>query len=329
MIESINLHPDIPQLDARNVDQLFAMFLSSLASRSPITVRNLRTKVKYFLNFWAEHKANYKSILTPSVLNDFVVWLDNYQTSKGDKLKHNTKADCIKRTRQALRWAFRNGYLSSDWSKHVPAANGRPIQHDALELADVRKLFDQCLLSRDHLRDCALLAVLAGTGVRRNECSFIRAADVHFTNGQSGYIDIAEGKGGTRRKVAFDSNAGRFIKLHLDRNCTDKTDKIWFFEGRIDGSRLAAKSIGILFNRFAESAGVAGWDGCHQFRRSFATHWVKVMPGEGHAVLLAKEMGHSVPNLTLGVYTKLSIEDVRKLMERTKVSLFAQMMRNV
>lgn len=321
MIESINFHPNTPTLAAKNINDLFQIFFEGMKHRVSLsTYRGLKTYTGYFRQFWDKNGERYNWMLTPMSLEDFVNWLDQYETKGGDKLQPNTKANIVKRVRQAFRWAYRQEYLSSDWSKHVPTAHGRPAQHEALELTDVRTLFDYCLIGKNHLQNCALLAVLCGTGVRRNECSHIQVSDVHFTSGNSGYIDIQEGKGGKHRQVAFDSIAGRFLRIHIEQNCAAR---IWLFEGRIAGNQLSGKSINEMISRFASEAGIANFDGCHQFRRSFATHWIKMLPGEGYATSLAKQMGHTVPSLTLGVYTKLSIEDVRKLMERQKVSLFA------
>lgn len=325
IVEKINLNPIAPRLSApaQDVARLAEIYLENLQGRIALkTIQNIKSRLKYLLRFWTEHGEDYKWHISPDALEQFARWLDSYKSANGGLLEFSTKQAALKQARIMLRWSWRNQYLPSDWSKFVPAPQGKPREHAALELADLRLIFDQAMCAPRHLEMACLVALMAGTGCRRNECSNIRVADVHFVDGASGHIDITAAKGGGSRQVAFDSISGRWLKLHIEQNCGART---WLFESRIHGEKMSGKSINTHLSDFANKAGVT-WDGAHSLRRSFATHWLRKLPGEGFGVLLAKQMGHSVPSLTLGLYNRLRIEDVRKAMDRHKCSFFAQAM---
>ncbi len=326
-MERINFAPKQPKLDAHSsdIEKLFTIYLENTDRRvDRSTYQNIKNRVSYFVQFWERQGSQYSWVLTPNALKDFERWLENdYKTHRGTILLFNTRQGILKNIRIALRWAYKNDYLGSDWASFLPSPKGKPAQHKALELADLRSIFDRALASQKHLQSCALIAVLAGTGCRRNECSFIKVRNITFISGDdSGVINLENAKGGGSRSVAFDSTAGRWIRLHIEQNCAAR---VWLFEGRIEGHRLSGKSINETLARFSNQSGIS-WDGAHSIRRSFATHWLRKLPGEGYGVLLAKEMGHSVPSMTLGTYNRLSIEDVRRTMEKYKCSFFAQAM---
>lgn len=324
-MERIVLKPKTPQLDGKDLDDLCDLYLAELEKRvSDISHYGFGQKLSYFRKFWRENGEKYNFILTPNVLQDFAAWLAVLKTDRTKAvLSWNSQHDAIRRFRGLMKWAFHNGYVSSDWSKYCPSVRGKPSPHETLPLLDMRAIFDQCLMSSNHLRDCALLAVLAGTGVRRNECSHIKCNDVVFVESLSGLIKIREGKGGRYRQVAFDSVAGRFIKFWINRHPDTNG---YLFPGRFGGDRPAKnESLNRILQVHAAAAGV-DFDGCHQLRRTFATSWALRLPGEGYDGLLSKQLGHSVKGMTFGTYVKLTAEDIRKVMVRTGCSAFAQML---
>ena len=325
-MEKINLHPKSPQLDGRDIDALCDAYLDAIQNRvNANTHYGFAQKLSYFRQFWKENEVQHEHVLTPKVLHSFNDWLDQYKPKRtGTELSWNSRADALRRFRQMMRWAWRNGYVSSDWGQHVPVARGKPAPHDALDLVDLRLIFDQCFMSQEHLRDCALLAIFAGTGVRRTEAAFIRVKDVRFVETFSGLIDIHQAKGGKFRSVAFDSVAGRFIRMYIERH--PEPDG-YLFPGRFGGDKPAKnETLGRILRFHAESAGV-DFDGCHQIRRTFATHWILKLPGEGYGAMLARQLGHTISGMTLGTYVKLTAEDIRRVMERNRQSAFAQMLR--
>ena len=325
-METINLKPKSPQLDGRDIDALCDAYLDAIKGRvNGVSHYGFAAKLAYFRQFWKENGAQHDHILTPKILESFNDWLEQVTPKRtGKPLSWNSRADALRRFRQMMRWAWRNGYVSSDWGQYVPAARGKPTPHDALPLVDLRLMFDQCFMSQDHLRDCALLAIFAGTGVRRTEAAYIRVKDVRFVEPFSGLIDIHKAKGSNFRTVAFDSVAGRYIRMYIDRHPDPDG---YLFPGRFGGEKPAKnETLGRILRFHAQTAGV-DFDGCHQIRRTFATHWILKLPGEGYGAMLARQLGHTISGMTLGTYVKLTAEDIRRVMERNKCSAFAQMLK--
>lgn len=325
MIEKISFQRPTPQLDATNLLDLLDLYLADQRKRVSAyeTSDTCRQKLSYFRRFWTEHALTYNNVLTPSVLADFTAWLDTQRTQRtGEPLSYNTRYDACRRLRQVLRWAWRNEYLKTDWSQYAPLPAGQSHEHNALSLIDCRAIFDQCFASSTQLRDTALLAIFLGTGCRRAEAANIRVVDVKFVDGLSGLIALTVTKNSTPRQIAFDSVAGRYLRLYLDR----QQPTGYLFPGRLSDTPIGDETVGRIFKRHATAAGVAGFTGCHDFRRTFSTQWILRLPGEGYGSMLARQLGHKIPSLTFGTYNKLSAEDIRRCMDLKRVSAFAQMM---
>lgn len=325
MIERITLKPPTPQLDASNILQLCDLYLAALKPKIAQSTHNaLIVTLDRFRIFWTAHGPAVGHVLTPETLATFATWLESQKNRyTGEPLSYATRFDTLRRFRQCLRWAWRNEYLPSDWSRHVPAARGQATTHNALTLVELRAIWDQCFSSDNHLRDCALLALYAGTGARRAEIAGIRVEDIAFCDsGLSGLITVYDGKKRKDRVIAFDSWTGRYLKLYMDRVHPD----FWLFPGRDAGGNLGDETIGRMFRKHAQAAGVSGFSGCHDFRRTFVTLWLQKLPGEGYAALLSRQVGHKhSTSLTTGLYNRLSSEDIRKVMEIKRPSSFAQM----
>lgn len=326
MLEKIVLKPRTPTLDATDILTLCDLYLDALRPRVARSTHSaLIVTLQRWRAFWTEHGPTCNNVLTPGTLEIFATWLEQ-QTNRhtGELLSYATRHDTLRRLRQMFSWSFHHGYLQTNWGKLVPAARGQATSHNALTLVELRALWDACFVSPQHLRDCCLFALYAGTGARRAEIASIRTEDIWFVvGGLSGLITLRHTKNGTDRTIAFDSVSGRYLRLYLDRINPDT----WLFPGRDADHPLGDETIGRIFKRHAQTAGIETFSGVHDFRRTFVTLWLSKLPGEGYASILSRQVGHRhATSLTLGLYNRLSSEDIRKTMEVKRCSAFAQMM---
>lgn len=326
MLEKITLRPATPTLDATNIMQLCDLYLDALRPRvARSTLAALTVTLQRWRAFWTDHAQACNHVLTPGTLATFATWLEGQPNRHtNEPLSFATRHDTLRRLRQMFSWSFHHGYLQTNWSKLVPPARGQATSHTALSLADLRSIWDACFTSSQHLRDCALFALYVGTGARRAEVATIRVADIAFVaGGLSGLITLRATKNNTDRTIAFDSVSGRYLRLYLDR----LHPETFLFPGRDAEQPIGDETIGRIFRRHAQAAGVSSFTGCHDFRRTFVTLWLQRLPGEGYAALLSRQVGHKhSTSLTLGLYNRLSSEDIRKTMEVKRCSAFAQMM---
>lgn len=124
------------------------------------------------------------------------------------------------------------------------------------------------------LRDRAILEVLFSTGLRVSELVALNRADVNIDRGEFGVI----GKGGKARVVFLTDLA----KEHLDRYLKARRDPYKPLFIRYSGptskdgltdekSRLSARSIERLLEKYRKKAGILFRIGPHVLRHSFAT----------------------------------------------------------
>jgi integrase/recombinase XerC len=159
-------------------------------------------------------------------------------------------------------------------------------------------------------RDCAILEVLYGCGVRVSELCALDIDDIDRRRyGSSGAIvEVRRGKGGKGRVVPLGSKAIDALDLYLARRselCHPKSgalDPVALFLNQ-RGGRLTARSIQRLVSRYSLAAGTPPASP-HSLRHSFATH---LLDGGVDLRAIQELLGHASLASTQ-VYTKVSLD---------------------
>lgn len=313
-MDSICLDPARPALAAHDLDALIARWLHDRNRRlSGKTFTGYAEKIKYFREWWAATGESVNWGLTEELLVDFNRHLAEKQSRFGRPLGYNSRKDCLRRLRQCFRWAYKNGYVSKDYSHWVPAPDGSAPLRVATPLDQLRLLIEATAKSPFPTRDRALLAALLGTGVRRAECASINIEDVRMNADGSGEMQVEAKKVRQRethrRLVAFDAPTGRYIRAHLDTLLVSKGPL--FSSGR-SGQRLKPVGVYKVVKRLIDLADLGEQiQGPHDLRRNFTTYFNRHRRGDAHGQLLSKQLGHSTFRQTAG-YSLQDVEDVRE-----------------
>ena len=159
-------------------------------------------------------------------------------------------------------------------------------------------------------RDLALLALLIGTGLRIAEGLAIGLGDIDFVDRSI----LIHGKGKKLRKVFFDLEG---ISLHLLRYIEERRGL------DVDHDRLFVeiKSFAPLHSRgfqkrlklYLREAGLRASISPHTLRHSFAT--VAIEKG-ANIKAVSQILGHANCKITIDLYTHLSSEHLRAVMQR-------------
>lgn len=161
---------------------------------------------------------------------------------------------------------------------HVPE---QPV--DTLTLDEVRAMLAVCAgKTFDDRRDAAIIRLFMDSGMRRSELAGLRLSDVDFED----QVALVLGKGRRPRAVPFGDKTAIALKRYLrERNRHPKgstTDA--FFIGKLGAFGGAG-----VQQMLARRARQAGLDNVHphQFRHTFAHHWLAEGGTEGDLMRLA------------------------------------------
>lgn len=313
MKRTINLQRPEQVLDATDLDALLDAYLEDARSRlKAYTVDGYAQKLLHLRRWWTEVGPSKKFELRKRDLTEFNIWLEaTIPPTHHAPLSYNSRKDVFRRLQGMLGWALESEILDFDYRTWLPVVHGSATARTAVELNELGLLLASALLTLNPTRDRAIVAILMGTGIRREECASLRVETTTVYADQSGKTKVkakeVAGREIHERWVAFDAAVGRYLVDWLD-----------MYELRIgplfpgpDGSSLTGEGVYKVVKRCAKLAGLSGKiAGPHDLRRNYVTHVQRSQPGEGYGLLLSRQLGHSKLQMT-SQYNLQDVEDIR------------------
>lgn len=322
----IVLDPDPPILHAVQLTALIDHYLAEQAHRlQSKTVMGYARKLAHFRRWWQAQGPRRDWCLDETALYEFAAYLRMLHGQWGRPLAYNTRRDVLRRLRQVLRWAHGRGYITVDFAQFVPEEKGSPPPRLPLELEALAQLLTACDETNEPARNRAIIAVLAGTGIRCEECADLRVENVMLYRDSSGYVRLSIAKNDKLRAAAFDTTTGSHLRLWMDRLGYTIGPLFPSRKGRNSGipKPLSPSGLYKILVRIAEIAGVrAEVHGAHDFRRMFATTWHKVQPET--ARLLQQQLGHSSIETTM-VYVLNNSDEAYDAIHCSPITPMAQL----
>lgn len=314
MIHEIRFDVETPALQGKQLDLLVQAYLADRRKKSQSsTIKGYRFKLTPFLRWWHEVGPGQDWLLGADDLTEYEIWLSTIGWN------YNSRVDAIKRLRQLFRWAHATGRIPVDFSIYIPRVKGAAPVRLPLSLDDLAALLNACWRMSNPLRNRAIIATLAGTGLRREECASLRVEHTTIHPDGAGYLQPSVTKNDKPRIVAFDAATGSYIQQWLAL-LDYSTGPL--FPSRKGGTALSPDG---LYKVVLDAAKLAHVNvETHDLRRLFATTFAKTLPGEGYGRLLQMQLGHASYNTT-SVYTLQQIDDVLSVLRSTPVSPIARL----
>jgi len=179
--------------------------------------------------------------------------------------------------RNLFRFALSEEVLSTDPTLNLESPKVRKSLPTYLRLEEVDRLLNQPdPLTRNGLRDRAIIEVLYSTGLRVSELADLKIADVERRMGCLRCV----GKGDKERLVPVGRKALAAIQEYLEksrplllgeRDSAKRGPSPYLFVNR-SGNRLSRISIWRLLSEHGRRAGIRASLSPHKLRHSFATH---------------------------------------------------------
>lgn len=164
-------------------------------------------------------------------------------------------------------------------------------------------------------RDRALVAVMAGAGLRVSECVTLDVGDVREDLSGTAILHVRHGKGGKDRLVPTSASVVELVKAHLaDTGRTLTSDGPLFRAhdrgaGKRDRTRLTSHAAGVVVGQAVKAAGIVGKTiSPHSLRHTAA---MRYLANGGQLVALARILGHSSVTTTQRYLDHLSLEDLK------------------
>lgn len=250
--------------------------------------------------------------LTPQLLRDYVAALYDKGNSAGT-IHHKLAA-----LNGFFKAAYEEKKLYADYRGHInlPRVN-KKLPANILTEEETRKIFDYHESVTDDLqvktpddalllRDRAIFEVFYSTGIRRNEATGLKLADVDYENG---LMFIHEGKGGKDRVVPIGRIAlGSIRRYAIEARPLLTTEGNDFLFINRAGRHISHNTIRAIVIKVVKAAGLTKHVKIHGIRHTCATH----MLNHGADIRYVQELlGHASLSSTQ-VYTHVSIKKLKE-----------------
>lgn len=256
-----------------------------------------------FTAFSQEQGLSTWKLLTPKLLSDYLIWLQNKNYSSA------TVSRKVATVRSFLNFLFAEGIITHEllnWI-HQPKTGKRLPK--TLSQEEVNCLINTTMQEETALaiRDHAILEMLYATGMRATELIKLTLDDLNFNTNSIRCM----GKGSKERTIPIYPAARDILVKYLGDSrpflLRDAATRVVFVNNL--GNPLSRQGIWFLVQHYADVAGLPPWVTPHTLRHSFATHLL-----EGGAELreVQQLLGHA--NITTTqIYTDVTSRRKRQV----------------
>ena len=194
---------------------------------------------------------------------------------------------------------------------HSSNGNGLHGRHSRAEYHLTRLEVLRILAAAESVRDRAMLALMAETGMRRSEVVALQVEDLRLAEHLA---VVRNGKGGKDRLVPVTNELSNLLQ-----SCVNgRTEGPVFVSRR--GGGLSGRQLNRIVEKTGLRSGVRHPDPrrsrltCHLFRHTFARLW---KDAGGSIETLSSILGHASQATTMDLYGREGLSDVRSNYART------------
>lgn len=246
----------------------FLEYLEIEQNRSQKTIANYDHYLTRLIDFAGEIKIK---DIDPELIRKWRLWLNRLGTNTADELDKTTQNYHLIALRSFLKFCAKRDIEALTADK-IELAKTRRKQVTFLSSEEVERLLNQPdTKTIQGKRDRAILELLYSSGLRVSELVGLDRDHVNLKRREF----MVRGKGQKDRPVFISEAAANSIAAYLDAR-EDNSEALFVRQGglkktKLEHSRLTARSIQRLINRYARLAGIMKHVSPHTLRHSFAT----------------------------------------------------------
>jgi site-specific recombinase XerD len=277
--------------------------------KSQHTLKAYQRALDHFARWY---RATYSTPFTPDDVmpRDVRDWKAYQQTI--EKAAPSTINQRLVALTRFFHWARAQNLCRENPAEDVGTIRLAARQPKGLDKTALRRLLRA---AHSHLRDYAMLELLAGTGLRVGELLALKVGDV-VLNERSGTVTVRRGKHENYREVPLTLDVRKALIAYLETDHPDRNNPkaaLWM------GPRGALRhrsAVTRLLEKYALQAGLEPVNP-HALRHTFATRYLNANPGDLRG--LARLLGHKSLD-TVMIYTEPSLQELTARMERVEVA---------
>jgi site-specific recombinase XerD len=312
-------------------EEVLSYWLEDLQAddRARGTIRRYKSAVAGFLAWYerCEQRPLTFSQLSPIAL----VGYRNY-VQRTKQRATSTVNGQISALRAFCAWLTEERYLEINPAKRLKLVGRQDASsREGLDDSQANALLRQARISRDPLRNYAIVQVLLQTGMRLDECSQLTLSDIELGE-RSGRVMIRQGKGNKMRVVPLNASArqalAEYVAPRLNCDPTVKAVARAWPHRSPDGSSVPLwqsqkkgilttsamrQMIDVLVRDTAARGLVPVQTSAHTLRHTFARNYLAEHPGD--IVGLASLLGHTSLDTTR-IYSQPTIEQLSVRVEQ-------------
>lgn len=293
------------------------------SDRARGTIRRYKSAVEGFFA-WYE-RCEQRPLTFPTLTPIALVGYRNY-VQRTQQRATSTVNGQISALRAFCAWLTEEHYLEVNPAKRIKLVGRQDASsHEGLDDAQTNALLRQARISRDPLRNYAVVQVLLQTGMRLDECSQLTLDDIELGE-RSGRVTIRRGKGNKARVVPLNASARQALAEYVAPrlNCEPTVKAVacsWprrssdsppfpLWQSQKKGSLTTSamrQMIEVLVRDTAARKLVPAQTSAHTLRHTFARNYLAEHPGD--IVGLASLLGHTSLDTTR-IYSQPTIEQL-------------------
>jgi tyrosine recombinase XerC len=284
----------------------YITYLIAERNASPYTVRNYRSEIEQFFAFLQSQDILSWSQVDRDVLRRYLAWLG------AEEYKKASIARRVSELRSFCRYLVNNGLLESNPFTAVSSMKVTKKLPLYLACEEMEALLAAPETDKPQgQRDRAILEMLYASGLRVGEL-----VQLNLNN-----LDLAQrevrvwGKGAKERIALLGVPAVSALKCYIVEGrpkLMGHKGTAALFLGR-GGTRLSARSVQMILNKYARKAGITRRVTPHVLRHTFATH---LLDGGADLRTVQELLGHAELGTTQ-IYTHVSQSQSRKVYLRS------------
>lgn len=279
---------------------------------SPMTLRNRRKELRYFL-VWCEERAVWRpEDVTVGVLERYQRHLFYYETERGERLSFRSQNQRLMTLRVFFRWLVRERAIEMSPAELLvlPRPEYR-LPKAILTVDEVESILVVCdVATQKGIRDRAILELLYATGIRRFEVTRLKVWDADT---EQQILTVRLGKGKRDRRIPMGERAAAWIRKYLDEvrpGWAMEPDDGTLFLTRFRQA-LVPERVSDIARAAARAAGLTKTVSAHTFRHTCAT---LMLEGGADLRYVQAMLGHKHLSTT-EIYTRVAIKKLQQIHE--------------
>lgn len=317
----------------------FDYFVAIENQTSTLTRLNYAHDLKIFFYYMQEKVFRGKKLIRDFTLDDlesitnadieyFLGFLSHYRYGgREHNCNERAKARKLSSVRAMFKHFFNRGLIAVDNSAKVatPKLHEKPIirleQSEVYSIISTAESGDglsphqRAYHEKNKVRDCAILMLFLGTGIRISELVGLNNTDINFENNSF----IVTRKGGSRSILYFDGDVAaallRYIEQKEEQQKVSREDADALFLSN-KNRRITVRAVENLVQKYAKIVSPLKKISPHKLRSTYGTQLYRAT---GDIYIVADVLGHKDVNTTRKHYAAISDDTRRSVVGKVKL----------